>query len=263
MLAEGIGRNRGALAGGLQRLQTWKNCIITTGEMPICTSVSGGGAVNRIIDIDCRDDKLFGDPHAVVECIAQNYGIAGKVFIDGIIPIMDTAKAIQRDFYAALLASETTEKQALASSMILAADQAADLLLFQDGKNLTVQDIMSYLASKSEVSANERAFDWLLDLVSSNPARFNPSKQTGDYVGECWGCVDNEHAYFIKSVFDSKMNEAGFNPTAFLSWAKRDNKIDCDSGRTTKIKRIPGISNTARCVCIRVPIALEEVNVTD
>lgn len=259
MLAEGIGRNRGAKAGGLQRLQTWKNCIITTGEMPICTSVSGGGAVNRIIDIDCRDDKLFSDPHAVVECIAQNYGIAGKVFIDGIIPIMDTAKAIQRDFYAALLASETTEKQALASSMILAADQAADLLLFQDGKNLTVQDIMPYLANKSEVSANERAFDWLLDLVSSNPARFNPSKQTGDYVGECWGCVDSEHAYFIKSVFDSKMNEAGFNSTAFLSWAKRDNKIDFDHGRTTKIKHISGLASQARCVCLNLPILMEEI----
>lgn len=259
MLAEGIGRNRGAKAGGLQRLQTWKNCIITTGEMPICTSVSGGGAVNRIIDIDCRDEKLFIDPHGVVECIAQNYGHAGKAFIDGIIPIMDIAKAVQRDFYAELLASETTEKQALASSMILAADQAADLLLFQDGKNLTVQDIMPYLASKAEVSANERAFEWLLDLVSSNPSRFKPTSQTGEYVGECWGCVDNEHAYFIKSVFDAKMNEAGFNPTAFLSWAKRDGKLDHDHGRTTKVKHIPGLATQARCVCLNLPVLMEEV----
>lgn len=263
MLAEGIGRNRGAKSGGLQRLQTWKNCIITTGEMPIITSVSGGGAVNRIIDIDCRDEKLFPDPHGVVECISQNYGFAGKIFIDGILPILDTAKQIQRDFYAALLANETTEKQALASSMILAADQAADLLIFQDGQNLTVSDIMPYLSSKKEVSANERAFEWLLDMVSSNPARFKPSAQTGDYVGECWGCTDNEHIFIIKSVFDAKMNEAGFNATAFLSWAKRGDKIDCEGGRTTRNKRIPGLLNPARCVVLKVPIMLEDVSVPE
>jgi len=260
MLAEGIGRNRGAKTGGLQRIQTWKNCIITTGEMPICTSVSGGGAVNRILDIDCHDEKLFDDPHHVVACVSQNYGMAGKIFIDGIAAIMDTAKEIQRGFYDKLLASETTEKQALASSLILAADQAADLLLFHDGRNLTVSDIIPFLANKSEVSANERAFDWILDLVSANPARFKPNTNTGDYIGECWGCSDSEHIFFIKGMFDAKMNEAGFNPTAFLSWAKREGKIECDGGRTTKVKRIAGLSSPARCVCLNLPMLMEQID---
>ena len=52
MLTEGIGKGRGAKTGGLQRIQTWKNCIMTTGEQPITTGASGGGAVNRISEID-------------------------------------------------------------------------------------------------------------------------------------------------------------------------------------------------------------------
>ena len=42
MLTEGIGKGRGAKTGGLQRIQTWKNCIMTTGEQPITTGASGG-----------------------------------------------------------------------------------------------------------------------------------------------------------------------------------------------------------------------------
>jgi hypothetical protein len=55
------------------------------------------------------------------------------------------------------------------------------------------------------------------------------------------------------------MNEAGFNSTAFLSWARRDGKVECDYGRATKVKRIPGLSSPARCVCIVNPTMLEEV----
>ena len=49
-LTEGVGRTRGAKTGGLQRMNTWRNCIITNGEHPISNSSSGGGAVNRVIE---------------------------------------------------------------------------------------------------------------------------------------------------------------------------------------------------------------------
>ena len=44
-LTEGVGRTRGAKLGGLQKQNTWKNCIITNGEHPISNANSGGGAV--------------------------------------------------------------------------------------------------------------------------------------------------------------------------------------------------------------------------
>ena len=34
-LTEGVGRTRGAKTGGLQKMNTWRNCIITNGEHPI------------------------------------------------------------------------------------------------------------------------------------------------------------------------------------------------------------------------------------
>ena len=35
LLAEGVGRSRGAKSGGLQKVSSWKNCILTNGEQPI------------------------------------------------------------------------------------------------------------------------------------------------------------------------------------------------------------------------------------
>ena len=80
-LTEGVGRQRGAKTGGLQKTGTWNNCIITSGEMPIFTDASGGGAVNRIIDIEYTE-SLFKDPVYVAETIKKNYGYAGKMFIE-------------------------------------------------------------------------------------------------------------------------------------------------------------------------------------
>ena len=252
LLAEGIGRSRGARTGGLQRMQTWKNCVITTGEMPIDCGASGGGAVNRIIDVDCRDEKLFPDPHAVVACVAQNYGHAGRRFVDGLLPFVDVAKKTQREFYSKLIERDATEKQALATSMLLAADAISDALIFGDGNVLTVDDMIPYLANKNEVSANERALDWLFDFVAANPGKFNPESP------EIWGAVDDKYIYFIRSIFDEKMNEAGFNPQSFLSWAARSGKVERGE-KLTKKKRLKGFVNPVRCVWIVVQDSFEDV----
>ena len=255
MLTEGIGRSRGQRAGGLQRLQTWKNCILTTGEMPISTSTSGGGAVNRIIDVDCKDDKLFIDPHGVVQTVTKHYGHAGRLFIDFLETEgnLDVVRSCQRDIYQKLVSGESTEKQAQSASLILTADAIADLAIFRDGRTLQIKDIEPFLTSKIDVSANDRAYDWLLDFVAINQGKFsNPDSP------EIWGVTDGDIAYIIKSIFDEKMIDAGFNPTSFLSWAARCGKIERGE-KLTKMKRIRGLDNSVRCVWLKMPTVLEDI----
>ena len=69
MLSEGVGKSRGKQSGGLQNVGTWQNCIITTGEMPITSNKSGAGAINRIIEIDCKNVKVFSNPAHVADVI--------------------------------------------------------------------------------------------------------------------------------------------------------------------------------------------------
>lgn len=245
MLTEGIGKGRGAKAGGLQRIQTWKNCILTTGEQPITTGASGGGAVNRIIEIDCKDEKLFADPQTVADTVRRNYGHAGRLFVDKLGEDMDSAKTAYKRFYGLLSQGSSTEKQAMAGAMILTADYLADLWIFQDGHTIKIEDIRQYLTDKSEVDANARALDWLMDFAASNQQRFDPE----DDRGETWGVIRDGYICIIKSVFDREMVNEGFNPSSFLSWAKRQGLLDTEAGRTSKKKLIGNLH--PRCICIK------------
>ena len=252
MLAEGTGKSRGAKAGGLQRLQTWKNCIMTSGEQPIVSAHSGTGAALRVIEIDCKDEKLFLEPRRVVSVLRKNYGHAGKYFVELLMQegVFEGIREIYDDEFAALQSSDIDDKQALAGAIIITADKLVTELMFKDGKALTREDIRPYLITKDKSDANQRAYDWVLDFVGSNPSRFVPD-DFGRYVGECWGKVDDDVIYFNKSVFDAKMTEAGFSSASFLSWAKRRGKIICYDGKNTKPTRIRGVPGTVRCVCIK------------
>ena len=245
MLTEGIGKGRGAKAGGLQRIQTWKNCMITTGEQPITTGASGGGAVNRIIEIDCKDEKLFKDPQTVADTVRRHYGYAGRVFIEHLTENMDEAKDVYKRFYGVLSSGSSTEKQAMAGSMILTADYLADKWIFKDGNTISVEELKQYLTDKVDVDANARAAEWIEDFVASNQDRFDPESDRT----EKWGVIRDGYICIIKSVFDREMANEGLNASAFLSWAKRKGILDTDRNRTTKKKLIGKLHPW--CVCIK------------
>ena len=248
-LTEGVGRTRGAKYGGLQRTNKWKNCIITNGEHPISNANSGGGAVNRVIEFECAE-KVYSDLVGICSVIQSNYGFAGREFVeylqtDG---AFDRVNALQKEYYRELLKSDSTDKQAASASAILAADHIATELIFKDGNNLTVSDLEKIMAKKKEVNVNNRALEFIYELVERNPNRFK-ANDFGEYQGEVWGKIDDENIFIIKSVFDREMVNAGFNSTAFLSWAKRNDIIITDNGKRTKKARITG--SATNCVCIR------------
>lgn len=248
-LTEGVGRTRGAKTGGLQKMNTWKNCIITNGEHPISNANSGGGAVNRVIEFEC-DEKVYSDLVGICSVIQSNYGFAGREFVeylqtDG---AFDRVNALQKEYYRELLKSDSTDKQAASASAILAADHIATELIFKDGNNLTVADLEKIMAKKKEVNVNNRALEFIYELVERNPNRFK-ANEFGDYQGEVWGKSEETCIYIIKSVFDREMGNGGFNSTAFLAWAKRNDIIITDNGKRTKKARITG--SATNCVCIK------------
>ena len=248
-LTEGVGRTRGAKTGGLQKMNTWKNCIITNGEHPISNANSGGGAVNRVIEFEC-DEKVYSDLVGICAVIQSNYGFAGREFVEYLQTegAFDRVNALQKEYYRELLRSDSTDKQAASASAILAADHIATELIFKDGNNLTVADLEKIMTKKKEVNVNYRALDFVYELVERNPNKFK-ANDFGEYQGEVWGKQEVDCIYIIKSVFDREMGNGGYYSTAFLSWAKRNNVTYTDNGKRTKKARITG--SATNCVCIR------------
>lgn len=250
-LTEGVGRTRGAKTGGLQKVNTWRNCIITNGEQPISNSNSGGGAVNRIIEFECSE-KVYSDLPELSAIIQQNYGFAGREFIeylqeDG---AFEGVHIIQKEFYQELLKTDSTEKQAAAASALLAADYIATNLIFKDGNNLTIEDMAKIMTKKDDVNVNKRAYEFVLEMVTRNLNHFK-TNDFGEYQGEIWGKIEQNEIYIIKSVFDREMKNNGYNSTAFLAWAKRLDLIVTAKDKRTKVYRIAGA--VTNCVCIKKP----------
>lgn len=247
LMAEGAGRTRGTKTGGIDKTPTWSNCIITSGEMPITNAASGGGAVNRIVEIECKS-KLFADPRYVADTVKRNHGFAGRMFVDALQSEGGVEMAVEayRAFYGALSESDTTEKQAMAASIILTADKLATEWIFKDGQALCAEDIAEYLQTKAAVSINERAYDYLCQYIVSNSNKFCGVSQ--DH--EVWGDIVDGQAYVIRSNFDHICSDSGFNPVAFLSWAKDNGKIDAPSKGMCRTKRLNG--HPAHCVILNL-----------
>ncbi|WP_124067404.1 DUF927 domain-containing protein [Clostridium sp. E02] len=243
MLCEGIGKTRGAKTGGLQNTPTWKNCTITSGESPITHNASGGGAVNRIIEVECRE-KLFKDVHGLLDAIRTNYGHAGRIFM-GFLSVeeaRDKAKRYYNQFYQEL-GTASTEKQTMAGAAILAADALATEWIFCDGRALTVKDIEKSLHSKEAVDVGVRGFEYIQDFCVSNQAKFERD------ADPCYGTIKGDEVRIIRANFEKICDEGGFNGKALLSWLDQKGRLFKDNkGNLYKSSKVNGKS--VRCACI-------------
>lgn len=230
MLSEGAGRTRGNKNGGVDKTPTWANCIITSGEMPITTASSGGGAVNRIVEIECKE-KIFTNPRTVADTVRENYGFAGKKFVEWLSneDNVGYAKELFNDFRINFEHSEVTEKQTMAMSLILTADTIIESLIFKDDRTLKIEEVTEFLKTRQEVSSNERALDYIYDFVAVNSLRFE--EDVDDNKGEIWGTFDGDYICIIRNQFNKICIDGGFNPTAVLSWLKANNKIRVPKGK--------------------------------
>lgn len=220
-LSEGQGRTRGNKEGGVQRQETWRLSIITTGEQPLSGAASGGGAVNRVIDCECVT-KLFSDPHWAANTFRTQYGHCGKRWVSWLMDEhLELAREAYRGFYRLITERRiTTEKQASAAALLLAADSLATENLFLDGRSIRLEEVLPILTSAQEVDQNKRAYEYILEMVAMNAFHFS----NDDAYTEKWGWRDEYRDLILinRTIFGKLMAEGGFDAKSFLSWAMRE-----------------------------------------
>lgn len=247
-LAQGTGKDRGKKSGGLQKVQTWQNCILTTGEQPMTNDISGGGAMNRVIEVNCEDVRLFKDPAHVSDVVKQNYGFAGRRFVALLTDeMLELAKGVCDDAYTELI-EKSTEKQAQAASLVIAADEIATHLLFKDQHALTTADLAPFLFSKEDVNVNLHALEWLRGWLVQNSSKFE--WLDGDSKPEIWGKKDPKETKIINHVFNRACADEGYNARAVARWLVRNGYFVADSqGKSTRVCNLYG--QRIRCYVFR------------
>lgn len=252
-LAQGVGRTRGNRSGGVDITPTWHNCILTTGESPLTGQASGAGAINRVIDIECKSSQaVIKDGMRISSIIKRNFGWAGKKFVEQIYKpgILDVITQRYQSLFHDLSDQDTTEKQAMAAAAVILADELVCQWIFSGTqKPLTVAQLSEFLASKAAVSAGDRGYKYLCDWVTQHSNQLCGRSENSTI--EVLGALDGNRAYIIRSVFERILQDAGYSTAAMISYLRQENLIECRGKHNTKGKRINGIPT--ECFCLVLP----------
>ena len=251
-LAQGVGRTRSNRSGGVDLTPTWRNCILTTGESPLTGTASGAGAVNRVIDIECKSAQaVIKDGMRISGAVKRNYGFAGRKFVERLYQpgVIDQVSERYRELFRILSDRDTTEKQAMAAAAIILADVLACQWIFSGQQPLTIEQVSEFLASKAAVSAGDRGYKYLCDWVTQNSNKLCGRSENPNI--EVLGALEDGRAYIIRSVFERILQDAGYSTAAMISYLKQSNLIETRGRANTKGKRINGIPT--ECFCLRLP----------
>ena len=251
-LAQGVGRTRGNRSGGVDLTPTWRNCILTTGESPLTGTASGAGAVNRVIDIECKSAQaVIKDGMRISGAVKRNYGFAGRKFVERLYQpgVIDQVSERYRELFRILSDRDTTEKQAMAAAAIILADELACQWIFSGQQPLTIEQVSEFLASKAAVSAGDRGYKYLCDWVTQNSNKLCGRADNPNV--EVFGALESGRAYIIRSVFERILQDAGYSTAAMISYLKQENLIETRGRANTRGKRINGIPT--ECFCLRLP----------
>lgn len=251
-LAQGVGRTRGNRSGGVDLTPTWRNCILTTGESPLTGTASGAGAVNRVIDIECKSAQaVIKDGMRISGAVKRNYGFAGRKFVERLYQpgVIDQVSERYRELFRILSDRDTTEKQAMAAAAIILADELACQWIFSGQQPLTIEQVSEFLASKAAVSAGDRGYKYLCDWVTQNSNKLCGRSENPNI--EVLGALEDGRAYIIRSVFERILQDAEYSTAAMISYLKQSNLIETRGRANTRGKRINGIPT--ECFCLRLP----------
>jgi len=226
-LAEGTGKGRGTKDGGLRKRHRWNCFTFTTGEQSLTDDRSHEGALQRVIELRVKKGFLK-NPAEVANIVKENYGWAGRKFLDYILSLDDEQwrqiKKRYSDLTNEIQSKGIANKQAASAAVILVADQLADAAVFNDGFVLTTEDILPCLKNTDEIDINLRCYEYILSWLDENESRFTVSRS--DYLPTVtYGKIisyDDEipnHYHIYPKVLDDILREAGFDHSSFIEWA--------------------------------------------
>lgn len=245
-ITEGVDRGRAKAHGGVDDTRTWKNSFLFTGEEPITKANSGGGSKNRVVEI-ALDGPLIEDGHYVSSVVTENYGFAGRKFVE-YIQETDTNQLMERyrAIFEELCSLDTTDKQAMAMACILLADEMAVKLFFTEEQALRIDQIKQYLQSAYEVDVAGRALQSVLNWAAKNPVRFeDPKAPESPNKGEVWGKIDGDVLIVNRDVLLEYLEKNGFDYTAVSKkWAERGQIIRNSQGKMVHQTKVYGIKSS-------------------
>lgn len=265
MLTSGRGKDRSNVDLGLNSAKTWCNVTLGAMERPLVSETMRGGAINRVLDYTSEPGDIFGSAkkaNRIVELIKENYGFAGKIFVDAIREYgMERLSDKRKEFEDAIReeakaqGSDKEDKQILPLSAILTADWLATEVIFKDDIYLDIGKMVAQLADVQEVSEFTRGYDYIIGYITSHENEFFPIGDNDEYKGKISGFERDGYMYINTNTFRDIAYLGNFSPTAFCREALQEGILSATDGFRKQVKH-RGIHG--KYYCIKLPT--EQVN---
>lgn len=177
-LTQGEGKSRGTVDGGIAEQLKWNCAFLTTGEEPITSEYSKEGVKNRVIEIE-ENNKIVENGKEVVNILVNNYGFAGKDFINNLPSIEELQKRHTEIFNKLNEKYSSTGKQTNTIATVLLADELVSKNIFFDDP-LTIEQAEKYFTK--DIDEAERIYNLIVDWLFANINKFEGYSNT-----ETWG----------------------------------------------------------------------------
>lgn len=246
-LAEGEEKGRLSKDIIARKKGAWDLCVLTTGEEPIVKYESGGGAINRVIEVYC-DKPITDNGPEVASFITEHYGVAGRKFIE-CLPSNKEIKATFKWLQESFSQVDTTSKQIMAMSLLALADCLTCEFIFHDDM-LSTEDFASFLKSENEVDASERAYEALQALIVENRANFNFDTESVTESNKLWGCFTNNEICFVAGILKKEFAKLGYQFDDYKQKWNEKGYIQRFGVRYDTPKRIMRGNKQVRCIVI-------------
>ena len=236
-ITEGVDRGR-MKYNQIEETKSWRCSFLFTGEEPCVKAQSGGGVANRVIQIEVKD-KLVDNGNAVANFYKSHYGAAGPEYVGALMSGLFEPVELYQAFFSDLIKNDTTDKQAGAMALMLAADKIAHDVFFHNEPELEVRDVAEYLASQKSVDVTERAYQFVCGIIAENSSNFDP-----DMSRVFWGKSEpSESAVYInKTVLNRIMTDAGYDFEACKkAWSRNGHLMKSVNDRYTHYISIRGM----------------------
>lgn len=236
-LCNGKERGRATKENEIKEVKTWNNNFLFTNNDKLAKSNFGEQTFNRIIDIECND-ILITHGNSVVNLIKNNYGFAGKIYINYIKEIgFERIRAMFSEYYKKIMENtKSTEKQAICIASIMIGNKLSQECLFQNEEELQVDDVKSFINDREEIETWRNAYEYLLSVVSINKKRFDELNG-----GEIWGKSTDFWFTISKPILDRELKKGGFEFDSLKrAWASNGILEKNSQGRYVRNTKVYG-----------------------
>lgn len=260
-LGNGFGRLRGAKEGSVQETVSWRNDVLTSGEQPMSKESSNDGVITRVLELYGKPVDSTDTAHNLHLISENNYGFAGKVFIEYLIDtVLKTKGKAQKDFENLRKSiikkcSDNFDNSHLDNvAVVCLGDYYSSVSVFDKEKEIAWNDAtllgVQILESNKELQkadTTDRAWDFVTGWITSNKNRFLPDSTP------CYGKIEQDMVYIIPNILREALEENGFDYSKVTRGFKDRGFIETriDNKKHSKMQ-IPKMINgiVQKCFCV-------------